>query len=169
VTRDIAVKFNGTYGEAFTLPEPEIAQEIATIPGTDGKKMSKSYGNTIEIFGEEKAIKKKIMGIVTDPTPVEAPKDPDGSVIYSIYKQFAEKDRADLMAGRFRAGGYGYGEAKKELFGVLWEYFEPFRKRREELLANIDYVHEVRRAGAEKAREVAAKTIRAVRELVGVI
>jgi tryptophanyl-tRNA synthetase len=83
VTRDIAVKFNATYGEAFTLPEPEIAQEIATIPGTDGKKLSKSYGNTIEIFGEEKAIKKKIMGIVTDPTPVEAPKDPEGSVLYS--------------------------------------------------------------------------------------
>jgi tryptophanyl-tRNA synthetase len=131
--------------------------------------MSKSYGNTIEIFGEEKAVKKKIMGIVTDPTPVEAPKDPDNSVIYSIYKLFADKDRADLMADRFRAGGYGYGEAKKELFEVLWTYFEPFRKKREELLSNLDYVHQVRKAGADKARSVAAETIKKVRELVGVI
>ena len=169
VTRDIAMKFNAVYGEVFTLPEPEIAEEIALIPGIDGHKMSKSYGNTIEIFGEEKATKKKIMSIVTDPTPVEDPKDPDKSTIYAIYKLFADAGRAAEMAARFRAGGYGYGDAKKELFGVLWEYFEPFRAKRRELAANLDYVHEIRMFGANKAREAAAETIKKVRKLIGVI
>jgi tryptophanyl-tRNA synthetase len=169
VTRDIAVKFNATYGEAFTLPEPETPAEIAIIPGVDGQKMSKSYGNTIEIFGEEKATRKKIMGIVTDPTPVEAPKDPDKSIIYAIYKLFADEGKAAEMAGRFRAGGYGYGEAKKELFDMLWSYFEPFRRKRAELADNLDYVNEVRKLGADKAREVASETMKRVRELVGVI
>jgi len=169
VTRDIAVKFNATYGEAFTLPEPETPAEIAIIPGVDGQKMSKSYGNTIEIFGEEKATRKKIMGIVTDPTPVEAPKDPDKSIIYAIYRLFADEGKAAEMAGRFRAGGYGYGEAKKELFDMLWSYFEPFRRKRAELADNLDYVNEVRKLGADKAREVAAETMKRVRELVGVI
>jgi len=169
VTRDIAIKFNAACGEAFTLPEPEIAETVAVIPGLDGKKMSKSYGNTIEIFGEEKTIRKKIMSIVTDPAPVEAPKDPDGSTIYRIYRLFADDNRAAEMAARFRAGGYGYGEAKKELFEMLWNYFEPFRKKREELTANRDYIDKVRKEGAEKARAVAAATIKKVRELVGVI
>jgi len=169
VTRDIAVKFNAAYGEAFTLPEPEIVAEVAVIPGVDGQKMSKSYGNTIEIFGEEKATRKKIMSIVTDPTPVEAPKDPDSSVIYAIYRLFAEESKAAEMAGRFRAGGYGYGEAKKELFDMLWSYFEPFRKKRAELAGNLDYINEIRKLGADKAREVAAETMKHVRELVGVI
>jgi tryptophanyl-tRNA synthetase len=169
VTRDIAMKFNAAYGEAFTLPEPEIAEEVATIPGVDGQKMSKSYGNTIEIFGDEKATRKKIMGIVTDPKPVEAPKDPNESTIYSIYRLFADKDKAGAMAERFRAGGYGYGDAKKELFDMLWSYFEPFRKKRQELAANLDYVGEMRKLGAGKAREVASATIKKVRELVGVI
>ena len=131
ITRDIAIKFNSTYGEVFTIPEPEIRDEIAVIAGTDGQKMSKSYGNTIEIFGTEKAIRKKIMSIVTDPTPVEDPKDPDKSTIFSLYKLFADNDKTELMAQSFRAGGYGYGEAKKELFDVLWNYFAPFRERRE--------------------------------------
>ena len=169
VTRDIAVKFNAAYGEAFTLPEPEIAEEVAIIPGLDGKKMSKSYGNTIEIFGDEKSTRKKIMSIVTDATPVDAPKDPDASTIYQIYKLFADKSRAEEMAARFRGGGYGYGEAKKTLFETVWNYFEPFRKKRVELAANRDYINKVRRDGAEKARAVAAATIGRVRELVGVI
>jgi tryptophanyl-tRNA synthetase len=169
VTRDIAEKFNAAYGEVFTLPEPQIAEAVAVIPGIDGQKMSKSYGNTVEIFGEEKAVRKRIMGIVTDPTPVEAPKDPDRSIIYSIYKLFAGESEAAAMAGRFRAGGYGYGEAKKELFETLWAYFEPFRRRRAELSDNLDYVNEVRRMGAEKARETASATMKKVREAVGVI
>jgi len=169
VTRDIAIKFNATYGEAFTLPEPEIAEEIATIPGVDGQKMSKSYGNTVEIFGEEKATRKKIMSIVTDPTPVEEPKDPDKSIIHQIYRLFADDDKAAAMADRFRAGGYGYGDAKKELFEMLWAYFEPFRNKRKELADNLDYVNDMRKLGADKAREVAAVTMDKVRELVGVI
>ncbi|MCL2218265.1 MAG: tryptophan--tRNA ligase [Chitinispirillia bacterium] len=169
VTRDIAVKFNAAYGEAFTLPEPEIAEEIATISGVDGQKMSKSYGNTVEIFGEEKATRKKIMSIVTDPTPVEEPKDPDKSIIYNIYKLFAADDKAAAMAERFRAGGYGYGDAKKELFEMLWAYFEPYRKKRADLAANLDYVNEMRKLGADKAREIAGATMSKVRKLVGVI
>jgi tryptophanyl-tRNA synthetase len=169
VTRDIAIKFNATYGEAFILPEPEIAEEIATIPGIDGQKMSKSYGNTVEIFGEEKATRKKIMSILTDPTPVEEPKDPDKSIIYGIYRLFADKEKAAAMADRFRAGGYGYGDAKKELFEMLWAYFEPYRKKRRELAANLDYVNEMRKLGADKAREAAAVTIGKVRELTGII
>jgi tryptophanyl-tRNA synthetase len=169
VTRDIAVKFNAAYGELFTLPEPEIAEAVAVVPGTDGNKMSKSYGNTVEIFGEEKAVRKRIMGIVTDPTPVEEPKDPDKSIIYSIYKLFADEGKAQAMAERFKAGGYGYGEAKKELFEALWGYFEPFRRRRSELSDNLDYVDEVRRKGADRAREIASATLRMVREAVGVV
>lgn len=169
VARDVAIKFNATYGEAFTIPEPQITEEIAVIPGINGQKMSKSYDNTIEIFGTEKSVRKKIMSIVTDATPVEAPKDPDNSIIYSIYKLFATNEQAAEMASRLRAGGYGYGDAKKELFEVLWNYFAPFRQKREELAANLDYVEETRKKGACKARETAAATIKKVRELVGII
>jgi len=169
VTRDIAAKFNAAYGEVFALPEPQIAEAVAVIPGIDGNKMSKSYGNTVEIFGEEKAVRKRIMSIVTDPAPVEAPKDPDKSVIYSIYKLFADEGEAAAMAERFRAGGYGYGEAKKELFETLWSCFEPFRRRRGELADNLDYVNEVRKKGADKAKEAASATLKRVREAVGVI
>jgi tryptophanyl-tRNA synthetase len=168
VARDIAIRFNNTYGKVFTIPEPEITEELAVIPGIDGQKMSKSYGNTIEIFAPESALKKKIMSIVTDPTPVEAPKDPDKSVIYVLYQLFAEPARAQAMADRFRAGGYGYGDAKKELFAMLWEYFRPHRDKREALVKNPGIVDEIRKKGAAKARAVAVKTIERVRELVGV-
>ncbi len=168
VARDIAVKFNGTYGEAFTIPEEEIAEEIAVIPGINGQKMSKSYNNTIEIFGAEKQLRKKIMSIVTDATPVEAPKDPDNSIIYAIYKLFASEKQSAELADRFRAGGMGYGDAKKQLFDKLWEYFMPYRLKREELVKNMDFVESIRRIGAEKARTIATKTINKVRELVGV-
>lgn len=168
VTRDLAIKFNNTYGNVFNIPDAQIRDEIAVIPGTDGQKMSKSYGNTIEIFGPEKAIRKKIMSIVTDPTPVEAPKDPDKSIIFSIYKLFASEEKTSLMSKRFEEGGYGYGEAKKELFGVLWEYFSPFRKKREELVSNPETVKEIRKKGAQKAREAVIPTLEKVRKLVGV-
>ncbi|MBN1130872.1 MAG: tryptophan--tRNA ligase [Chitinispirillaceae bacterium] len=168
VTRDIAERFNNTYGQAFTLPEPEITEELAVIPGIDGQKMSKSYGNVVEIFAEEKALRKKIMSIVTDPTPVEAPKDPDKSIIYALYRLFAEPAPAEELAGRFRAGGLGYGDVKKELFALLWEYFRPFREKRELIVKDGSIVDEVRKKGAEKAREVAIQTLDAVRELVGV-
>jgi tryptophanyl-tRNA synthetase len=169
VTRDVAIKFNNTYGEVFTVPEPEIREELAVVPGIDGQKMSKSYGNTIEIFGEEKKIRKKIMSIMTDPTPVEAPKNPDSSIIYALYKLFAGPDRTREMAQRYRAGGLGYGTAKKELFALLWDYFAEARKKREELSAGADYIREIRKKGAEKARTAAAETMAKVREAVGVL
>jgi tryptophanyl-tRNA synthetase len=150
------------------VPQPQISEEVAVIPGTDGQKMSKSYGNTIDIFAPEKELKKKIMSIVTDPTPVEAPKDPEKSSIYAIYRLVAAPDKAEEMAQKFRKGGYGYGEAKKELFAVLWEYFLPFREKREKILKSLDYVGEVRKKGANKARTIGAVTLDKVRELVGV-
>jgi len=168
VARDIAVKFNNTYGNAFTIPEEEIQDELAVIPGIDGQKMSKSYNNTIEIFAAEKNIRKKIMSILTDATPVESPKDPDKSIIYAIYRLFASAEQSSLLAAKFTGGGMGYGDAKKQLFEMLWEYFSPFRAKRDDLVKNMDHVMEIRRKGAEKARAAAAQTLDKVRSLVGV-
>lgn len=168
VARDIAIKFNGTYGEAFTIPEEEIAEEISVIPGINGQKMSKSYNNTIEIFGDEKQLRKKVMSIVTDATPVEAPKDPDSSIIYILYNLFASDKLSTELSDRFRAGGMGYGDAKKQLFEKLWEYFTPYRLKRDELVKNMDFVETIRRSGAEKARAIATQTIDKVRKLVGI-
>jgi len=168
VTRDIAVKFNTTYGEAFTLPEPEIAESVAVVPGLDGQKMSKSYDNVLEIFAPEKTLRKKIMGIVTDSTPVEAPKDPAGSTLYQLYRLFVDDTRVREMAERFTKGGYGYGEVKKALFGAVWEYFAPYRAKRAEIAADPGIIRDVRMRGAEKARAIAASTMAAVRKLVGV-
>ncbi len=168
VARDLAIKFNSTYGNVFTIPEEEIPQEVAVVPGIDGQKMSKSYNNTLEIFGAEKNIRKKVMSILTDATPLEAPKDPEKSIIYSIYKQFASADQSKSLADKFRAGGMGYGDAKKQLFELLWDYFTPYRNKRDELVNNMDYVNAVRQKGAEKARNIASDTINKVRELVGV-
>jgi tryptophanyl-tRNA synthetase len=168
IARDLAIKFNSTYGDVFTIPEPEIKDDLAVIPGIDGQKMSKSYGNTIEIFGDEKSIRKKVMSIVTDSTPVDAPKDPGNNIIFNIYKHFASDSGTEIMAERFRAGGYGYGEAKQELFNVLWNYFAPFRKRREELKSKPGLIKEIRENGASKARKVISSTLERVRSLVGV-
>lgn len=168
VTRDIAIKFNQTYGEVFTVPEPEIADEVAVVPGIDGQKMSKSYDNTIAIFAPEKEMKKKIMSIVTDPTPLELPKNPDTCLIHVLYRLFADVNKSAAMADRLRAGGYGYGDAKKELFAAVWEYFLPFRTKRDELIKNMDYIAQVRRQGADKARALAAPTLAKVRQLTGI-
>jgi tryptophanyl-tRNA synthetase len=167
VTRDIAIKFNLTYGTVFTLPEPKIKEEVAVVPGIDGQKMSKSYGNTLDIFAGEAQLKKTVMSIVTDPTPLEQPKDTGKSIVFALYKLFAVPDKTAEMEQKLRKGGYGYGEAKKELFSALWEYFRPFRSKREELARNPDYVQEVRTAGAQKARAAGISTLDAVRRLVG--
>ena len=167
VTRDIAVKMNETFGEVFKLPEASIREEAATIPGTDGAKMSKSYGNTIEIFGEEKALRKKIMGIVTDSTPVESPKDPESNTIYQLYKLFAAADEAAAMADQFRAGGTGYGDFKKQLFATVWEYFAPMRAKRAELEADPGYVDDILRRGAEHANHLAETVMARVEKAVG--
>ncbi len=167
ITRDLVVKFNEVYGEVFKLPEPRIQEHTAIVPGLDGQKMSKSYGNTIEIFADEKAIKKKIMGLVTDSTPVESPKDPAGSTILALYRLVASPEDVAKMEDEFRAGGVGYGDFKKRLFGALWEYFAPMRTRREEILAEKGYVDDVLAHGARQARAAAGHVMHRVREAIG--
>ncbi|MCB2226449.1 MAG: tryptophan--tRNA ligase [Desulfarculaceae bacterium] len=167
ITRDIAIKFNNAYGETFTVPEPWIEDDTAVIPGIDGQKMSKSYGNTLEIFAPEKYLKKKVMKIVTDSTPVEDPKDPDKCNVFALISLFlTPEEKADLTA-RYRAGGLGYGTVKKELFARMWEYFAPYRDKRAELANNLDYVREIMAKGADKTRAEAVKTLDLVRSRVG--
>ncbi len=167
VTRDLAHKMNALYGNVFVVPEPSILPALATIPGLDGQKMSKSYDNTIELFEEEKALRKKIMGIVTDSTPVEAPKDPATSAIVALYRLFAAEAEVAQMEADFRAGGIGYGDFKKRLFGAMWEFFAPLRVRRKELEADPDFVARVLKDGAERARAVARGTMDRVRRAIG--
>ncbi|MGA2602600.1 MAG: tryptophan--tRNA ligase [Verrucomicrobiia bacterium] len=168
MTRDIAGTFNRQYGEVFVIPQADIKPDVATLPGIDGRKMSKSYNNTIEIFGDEKAARKKIMSIVTDSQPVEAPKaDLDKNIPLQLYKLVATPDKANELQAKLAAGGFGYGEAKKELLAALMDYFAPLRQKREELVKNLDYVHEVLRKGAERANAVADETMGKVRKAVG--
>jgi tryptophanyl-tRNA synthetase len=169
MTRDIAEKFNLAYGEVLTLPQELILPEVAVVPGIDGQKMSKSYGNIIEIFADQKTLKKKIMSIVTDSTPLEAPKDPDNSIIIDLYKLVATKDEVEAMRQKFLAGGYGYGHAKKELLEKMWAYFAPYHQRRQELENNRDYVAEVLRKGALRAREKATAVMDRVRNVGGIL
>ncbi|UCC21492.1 MAG: tryptophan--tRNA ligase [Planctomycetota bacterium] len=167
VTRDIAIRFNNAYGEILTIPEEHIIESVAVIPGTDGRKMSKSYGNTIEMFEPEKTIKKKIMRIVTDSTPVEDPKDPDKCNVFALLKLVAPADELADWENRYRSGGMGYGEAKKRLAELMIDYFRPFREKRVHLENNLDYVREVLAGGAERAKSVAATTLARARDAVG--
>lgn len=166
--RDIAVKFNETYGEVFKLPEAQILESVAVIPGTDGQKMSKSYGNTINMFASKKELKKQVMSIVTDSTPLEEPKDPDNNVT-KIYELFATAEEVAEMKRKFQEGGYGYGHAKKELLEKILEYFADARARREELAKNPEYIEEVLKKGAEKARKIAIEKIVKVKKACGLI
>jgi tryptophanyl-tRNA synthetase len=168
ITRDIAGFFNAAYGETFRLPEAFIKEESARVPGIDGQKMSKSYGNTIGIFDEGKALKSAVMSIVTDSTPVEASKDPEPNTVYQLYNLVASKEEIAEMAERFRAGGYGYGDAKKALLAKLDAFFEPFRARRKELDADAGYVEDVLRAGATRAHEEARKVVDRARRACGI-
>lgn len=165
IARDLAGKFNRTYGEVFKLPTPYIPEEVAVVIGTDGQKMSKSYGNTIEIFASDKALKKQIMGIVTDSTPVESPKEPD--TIYKLYSYFANDDEKANLLERYRAGGMGYGDAKKMLLEKVIETFKPYREERERLKNDIAYVKDILKNGAEKARIVASETKKEVWDKTG--
>ena len=167
IARDLAVKINEIYGNVLKLPEPYIKAETETVPGVDGQKMSKSYGNTIDIFGEEKETRKRVMSIVTDSTPVEAAKDPATSTIFQLFSLFGSKDEIAKMREDFQKGGTGYGDFKKQLFETLWEYFAPMRKRREELLAEKNYVDEILVRGARRANEVANEVMARVRAAVG--
>ncbi len=167
VTRDLAAKFNNTFGETLRIPQARIKEETAVVPGLDGQKMSKSYRNIIGLFEEEKALKKKIMGIITDSTPVEEPKDPDTSLVFTLYKLVADDSAVSAMEEDFRRGGTGYGDFKKRLFESVWDYFAPMRARRAELTANPDHVHYILKSSAEKARTIAAQTMDRVRKAAG--
>jgi len=168
VTRDVAIKFNNTYGDTFVIPEPQIREEVAVIPGTDGQKMSKSYGNTIEIFGEEKALRKKIMGIVMDSrTPAEPKPDADKNLAVQLLKLVAPADVAKDFENRLRAGGLGYGDLKKALFENCWNYFAEARKKRAELAANPEFVNKVLADGAQKARVKAREVLTRARRASG--
>jgi tryptophanyl-tRNA synthetase len=167
VTRDIAIRFNATYGEVFKIPEDYIIEAVAVVPGTDGRKMSKSYSNTIEIFEPEKTVKNKVMKIVTDSTPVEAPKDPGKCNVFALLKLFASPEELAEWDRRYRSGGMGYGEAKKRLAELMIEYFRPYRQKRAELEENMDAVENVLKTGAARARTVASKTLLEARKAVG--
>jgi tryptophanyl-tRNA synthetase len=172
MTRDIAVKFNETFGAGadkpiFKLPEAHIQAATETVPGVDGQKMSKSYGNTIDIFGEEKDTRKRVMSIVTDSKPVEAAKDAASSTIFQLYSLVATPEEITEMRERFEKGGTGYGDFKKQLFGKLWEHFEPMRKRRDEILKDPGYIDDVLKRGAARANEEAKKVMERVRAAVG--
>ncbi len=167
MTRDLAVKMNETFGHVFKLPEPRIQAATQTVPGIDGQKMSKSYGNNIDIFGDEKETRKRVMSIVTDSTPVDASKDPANSTIFKLYSLVASKDEIAEMRERFVKGGTGYGDFKKQLFEKLWEYFAPMRKRREEILKHKTYIDDVLTRGANRANEIASQVMDRVRKAVG--
>jgi tryptophanyl-tRNA synthetase len=168
VTRDIAQRFNAIYKQdVFVLPQGHVIEATAKVPGTDGEKMSKSYGNTIEVFEPEKSLRKKIMSIKTDSTPVEAPKDPDTCSVFTLYKLFAGDDEQAALAARYRAGGMGYGEAKQALYEKSLEYFSEARQRRAELAAHPGRVEEILRAGAAKARATGCEVLDRARSACG--
>lgn len=168
MARDIATKFNGEYGETFKLPEEETLKEVAVVPGTDGQKMSKSYGNTIQMFATKAELKKQVMSIVTDSTPLEEPKDPENNIT-KLYELFATKEELAEMKRKFSEGGYGYGHGKTELLNKILEYFGEARAKREELVKNPEYLEEVLRKGAKKARAMAIEKLKEVKKAVGLI
>lgn len=170
ITRDLAGKFNHTYdGEFLKLPEEHIVKSVAVVPGIDGRKMSKSYDNTINIFAEGKALKKRVMSIETDSTALEDPKDPTTDNVFALIKLFADKKTQDDIADKYRAGGYGYGHAKKELLGMIEDYFGEARERRHELSKDLDYVHDVLSEGSKKARNRAEEVMKPIREVTGIV
>lgn len=167
VARDLAQKFNLAFGETFVLPEPEIETEVATVPGLDGQKMSKSYGNTINIFQTAKELKKSVMAIQTDATPVADPKDPEKCNLFNILKMFAPPGRVEEVRNLYLNGGAAYGYIKLELVDLIWEFFAEARKRREEMARDPAQVKAILAQGANKARAKAATTLDLVRQRVG--
>jgi tryptophanyl-tRNA synthetase len=167
ITRDIAGSFNNVYGPVFTIPEAAIDSELAVIPGIDGQKMSKSYNNAIDIFVGREEIKKRVMAIVTDAKKVEDAKDPGSCNLFAIYRLFADKAAEEELRARYLRPGLKYGEVKKELADIIWNYFAPYRDKRAELASRPDDIRDVLRAGADKARAVASETMRRVRDKTG--
>ncbi len=169
VARDIAGSFNHIYGETFVLPEPLINDDVATVPGLDGQKMSKSYNNAIEIFLERDELKKRVMAIVTDTRGVNEIKDPDNCNLFALYKLFATEEQTALMRDRYLSPGLKYVEAKKELIEIIWNYFEAPRAKRADLLKHPDTIHDIMKAGAAKAKARAEATMSDVRRRIGLI
>ncbi len=167
VTRDIAMRFNNAYGELFVLPKEHIIESVAIIPGVDGRKMSKSYHNTIELFEPEKSVKKKIMRIVTDSTPVDEPKDPEKCNVFALLKLVASSEELAEWENKYRNGPMGYGEVKKRVAELVIEYFKPFREKRAELENNLDHVNSVLADGAKRAKVIACQTLKKARKAVG--
>jgi tryptophanyl-tRNA synthetase len=168
MTRDIAIRFNQTYGEIFVVPEPDIAEDVAVVPGLDGQKMSKSYGNTIDIFSTQAELKKRVMSIVTDSTPVEEPKNPDTCNLFALYSLFLDAEGRQALRERYLKPGLKYGEVKKELLQVVWNFFEPFRDKRQKLLQDRSFVFDVLASGAAKARAIGQPYLEQAREKVGI-
>jgi len=169
MTRDLATRFNETFGETFKLPEPQIVEEVAVVPGTDGQKMSKSYGNTIDIFAEEPILKKQVMSIVTDSTPLEEPKDPNTCHVFNIYKLIAPPEDTAQLSAKYQAGGFGYGEAKKLLLATIHDHFGPARLRHAELIQDKPLLQKTLENGAEKAKALASPTMNTVKKRIGYI
>ena len=167
ITRDIASTFNRIYGETFKLPEPVFKDEVMVLPGIDGRKMSKSYNNTIDPFVEPKALEKCIRQIITDSTPVEAPKDPEKCTVFKLYSVVAPPQAVEDLRQQYLRGGLGYGQAKQRLFEALSERFAPQRERYQELISDKNRLETILRQGAEKARSTATATLRIVRERIG--
>jgi len=167
MTRDLASKFNHHCGETFVIPEPDIQKDLAIIPGTDGQKMSKSYNNTIPIFGSEKEIKKAVMSIVTDSKGVEEPKDPESCNVFALYKHFATAAELKEMEAGYKKGGMGYGDAKKKLLEKIKIHFTPYQEKRADLAAHPKKVEAILEAGAKKVSSISLKTLKKVREKTG--
>ncbi len=169
ITRDIAIKFNNEFGDVLTIPEFKVDEIVATVPGIDGAKMSKSYGNTIYIFCTEKQLKKTTGKIVTDSTPLENPKDYSTCNIFALAKLFLDESGQDELKERYKKGGEGYGHFKIYLKELIWDYFEPARLKREYYLAHNDEVRDILNEGAKKARAIAAKKIEIIKDKVGIL
>ncbi|NNC81981.1 MAG: tryptophan--tRNA ligase [Flavobacteriales bacterium] len=167
MTRDVASRFNNKMGETFVLPQDELQEETKYIPGTDGNKMSKSRENIINIFLPEKALRKQVMGIVTDSTPLEEPKDPDTCNAFALYSLLADSDQIAEMRSNYEAGGYGFGHAKQALFELILEKFAGERKRFDALMADKTDLDELLEVGAQRAREVAQGVLQRVRQKIG--
>lgn len=167
MTRDIAIRFNQTFGDVFKIPEPDILDEVATVPGIDGQKMSKSYGNTLELFSPYEDLKKKVMSIVTDSTPIDQPKNPDTCTLFAIYSTFLNQYQKQELRTRYLKPGLRYGDIKKELLEVMWNYFEPFREKREAFAKNPELVRSIMHQGAEKVRAIGIPYLEQARRAVG--
>jgi tryptophanyl-tRNA synthetase len=167
IARDIAIKCNNEYGDIFIVPEPEIDEDVATVPGLDGRKMSKSYGNTIDLFLDEKTLRKQVMRIVTDPTPVEEAKNPETCNIFQIYRLFLDEQGIEELRRRYLTPGLRYGDVKQELFETTRDFFAPYAEKRKEFLADPERLRKILAAGADKARYIADKTLRKVRKKSG--